>query len=233
MSSRRLAIVFLGLLWVLPAAAFGQTVELVDASGAAATVYAEAGRAYVRVQHPAANVTPGWDTVSVQLTSDRAGDSEILQLTETGAATGVFLGGIPLAPDTGGSQSGVLETGTDPNPPYTRDTIEVSYNPGPAVTDTATMVGSILRFQDAQGRPASTFGLGERLYMRLEAPLTNDPINQNSLLVVLQAGSDSENFYLIETGVDTGVYERWIQSRLGIRQSEQRESWSSTSREGR
>ncbi|HEX6902960.1 MAG TPA: Ig-like domain-containing protein [Thermoanaerobaculia bacterium] len=218
MSSRRLAVVLLGLLWILPAAAFGQTVEFVDANGAAAAVYAEAGRAYVRVQHPAANVTTGWDTVSVQLTSSRAGDYEILQLTETGAATGVFLGSIPLAPDAGGgNQFGVLETGTDPDPPYTRDTIEASYNPGPApeVTDTATMVGSILRFQDAQGRPATAFGRGERLYLRLEAPLTNDPINQNSLLVVLQSDEDSENFYLIETGVDTGVYEYWIESRYG------------------
>ena len=60
MSRRRLAVVLLGLLWVLPATAFGQTVEFVDGNGAAATVYPEAGRAYVRVQHPAANVTPGW-----------------------------------------------------------------------------------------------------------------------------------------------------------------------------
>ncbi|HSG40737.1 MAG TPA: hypothetical protein VLE27_13935, partial [Thermoanaerobaculia bacterium] len=214
MSRTRFAVVLLGLLCALPSVALGQAVAFVDESGAAAPVYPERGRAFVRVTHAAANVTSGRDTVSVELTSSRAGDTETLQLSETGPSTGTFLGSIPLAPDDS-SQTGVLETGTDPNPPYTRDTIQVSYTAGSTVTDTATMVGSILRFEDAQGRPTTVFGRGERLYLRVVAPLENDPINENSLAVPVQGNIETENAYLFETGRDTGVFVGGLDTQLG------------------
>jgi hypothetical protein len=196
--------------WALAAQASGQTVTFRDGSGAAST-FAEGGRAIVQVEDSAANVLGAPDTVQARLTSTRGGDEELLTLTETGAATGVFRGEIQLAPANGSAQPGVLETAVDPNPPFERDTIRAEYGPASA---TATMVGSKIFFLDDYGRLASQVIAGGTVQVRLIAPLANtNPDLPESVTATLTTGNgDQEYVYLTETGFGTGIFEGARQS---------------------
>jgi VCBS repeat-containing protein len=197
-------------LCALASPALGQTVSFLDKDGAATAVYVEGSHAIVRVEDPAANVSPGADTVQVQLTSSRAGDAETLTLTETGPATGVFRGEIKLAPGNS-SQPGVLETAVNPDPPFDRDTIHAAYGPA---TATASMVGSKVMFLDPYGRPTTRLVGGQTVKIRLIAPLLNvDPTNQDGTQISLtSANGDQESVWVQETGFDTGVFEGEIRS---------------------
>jgi VCBS repeat-containing protein len=194
----------------LAAPALGATVTFLDENGAATAVYAEGSRAIVRVEDPAANVSPGVDTVEVQLTSSRAGDAETLTLTETGAATGVFRGEIKLAPGDS-SQPGVLETAVNPDPPYDRDTIHAAYGPA---TATATMVGQKVMFLDPYGRPTTRLVGGQPVRVRVIAPLLNGaPAYEDGTVGSLTSASgDQEDIFIVETGPDTGVFEGEVPS---------------------
>ncbi len=196
----------------LASQAFGQAVSFLDENGAAASAYVEGTRAVVRVEDPAANVSPEPDTVQVRLTSTRGGDDETLSLTETGPDTGVFRGEIPLAPAGSSAQPGVLETAVDFNPPFERDTIRAEYGPASA---TATMVGSRLQFLDAFGRPTVWAVAGQPVRIRLIAPMNNNPQYQDSWFVTVSASSgDQEGLPLQETGFDTGVFEGELPSAV-------------------
>lgn len=66
-----------------------------DAQGKPVSVYSRNEPIFVRVVSYDANIDPSVaDTVSVTLTSNN-GDSEVIQLTETGPSTGVFIGAVP------------------------------------------------------------------------------------------------------------------------------------------
>ncbi len=187
------------------------TLELLDASGAVTTTYVEGSRAYVRVGDPYANVTPGPDTVQVQLSASRSGDVEFLYLTETSA--GVFQESISLAPGSG-SQPGVLETAADPNPPHDRDTIQAGYV---SVTATASMAGSLTWFLDDDGNVRQSFAVGERVHVRVADSLRNDPATLTSIpiTVVSPATGEQEIVYISETGFDTGIFEGSIPTVYG------------------
>jgi uncharacterized repeat protein (TIGR01451 family) len=66
-----------------------------DPSGALQGALSQNEPIFVRVVSVDANVTAGQDRVVVILTSFKGGDREVLQLTETGGSTGVFVGVIP------------------------------------------------------------------------------------------------------------------------------------------
>ena len=206
---------FLGILWLgaLASQALGQTVTFRDGSGAAASTYVEGGRAIVQVEDSTANVSGAPDTVQARLTSTRGGDEELLTLTETGAATGVFRGEILLAKANGSAQPGVLETAADFNEPFERDTIRAEYGPASA---TATMVGSKLEFLDPYHRPTAHPVAGAFVWFRLTAPLANfDPNYPDSLQAnATTAAGDQEPLYLYETGPDTGIFEGGLWSDL-------------------
>jgi VCBS repeat-containing protein len=200
-------------LCALASPALGQTVSFLDEDGAATAVYAEGSRAVVRVEDPAANVSPAADTVQVQLTSSRAGDAETLTLTETGPATGVFRGEIKLAPGNA-SQPGMLETAVNPDPPFDRDTIQASYG---AATATATMAGSKVMFLDRYGRPTTHLVGGQPIRMRVIEPLANfnsQYLDYTGVSLSTPSG-DGELLYLQETGTDTGIFEGEMPSRVG------------------
>jgi len=196
----------LGLFCALSSQTLGQTLSFLDTSGALTSIYAERTRAYVQVTDPAANVSPGKDTVQVRLSTTLGGDVELVTLTETGTSTGIFRGDIALAQKGAVSQPGVLETDTLRVPPYGRDTISADYDNG-AATATASLVGSITRFLDVYGRPATRFAIGETIFIRVVAPLRNDPNLWEDFPIQVVAGSDQESVDLRETGVNTGIFE--------------------------
>ncbi|PYQ59814.1 MAG: hypothetical protein DMF53_18180 [Acidobacteria bacterium] len=99
----------------------------------------EKTRVYVQVTDPAANVSPDKDMIEVRLSTALGGDVELVTLTETGAATGIFRGDVALGQKAGALQLGVLETDVVHAPPYGRDTISADYDNG-AATATASLV---------------------------------------------------------------------------------------------
>src|SRR4051812_34823776 len=200
------ALVGLWFFCALSSQALGQTLSLLDESGAPTSTYAEKTRVYVRVTDPAANVSPAKDMVQVQLSTALGGDVELVTLTETGTSTGIFRGDIALGQKGGGPQPGVLETDTLRVEPYGRDTISADYGNG-AATATASLVGSLMRFLDSYGRPATRFVVGETILVRLVAPLRNDPNYLEDLYIQAGAGSDQESVNLRETGASTGIFE--------------------------
>ncbi|MFY9824829.1 MAG: Ig-like domain-containing protein, partial [Thermoanaerobaculia bacterium] len=202
-------LVGLWLFCALSSQALGQTLSFLDESGAPASIYAEGSRVTVQVTDPAANVSPGKDTVQVRLSTALGGDVELITLTETGTSTGIFRGDVALAQKGGVLQPGVLETDTLREPPYGRDTISADYDSG-AATGTASLAGSILKLLDRYGRPATRFAMGETILIRAIMPLRNQsPAFQEQVAFHLTAGngSDDEWVYLTETGWDTGVFE--------------------------
>ena len=203
---RWMALAGLWLFCSLSSRALGQTLSLLDESGAPTSVYVEKTRVYVQVTDPVANVSPDRDTIEARLSTAIGGDVELVTLTETGASTGVFRGDIALGRRGSVSQQGVLETDVLHDPPYGRDTISADYGNGLA-TATASLVGSATRLLDGYGRPATSFALGETIFIRVVAPLRNDPNYIEDLYIQVEAGSDQLSVDLRETGVDTGVFE--------------------------
>jgi uncharacterized repeat protein (TIGR01451 family) len=67
-----------------------------DAAGRSIAAYARNEPVFIRVISYDANINPAAaDKISVTLTTTASGDNEVLQLTETGASTGVFVGAVP------------------------------------------------------------------------------------------------------------------------------------------
>ena len=146
MSFRLPCVAAAGLLAVVSLPSFAQTVSFIDSSGAPALTYLESTQATVRVVDPGADTNPsGKDTVSVQLSAALTSDSEILTLTETGTATGVFEGSIPLPLAPASPGDGRLQVLEDPGPPHRFDTITAVYG---AASATAGLTGSRTSFVD-------------------------------------------------------------------------------------
>ena len=199
--------------------AWGQgLLEFLDERGAATTTYVEGSRVFVRLTAAWANTSPGVDDAPVLLTTSRAGDMEYVTVTETGPSTGVFRGSIPLAPGST-TQPGVLETAADPNPPHDRDTIEARFD-GNAVTATASMAGSRTWFLDGNGQVRQSFAVGERVHVRVADSLRNDPNDPSvpdafQITVAVPAVGDQEVVELLETGIDTGIFEGSVATTNG------------------
>ena len=99
---------------------------LSDASGKPIASYSHNEPVFVRVIDYDANINPSVaDTVSVKLTTS-GGDSEVLQLTETGLSTGIFVGTMPSV----FAAAGATATPNDGKITLTtqNETISVTYN---------------------------------------------------------------------------------------------------------
>src|SRR5437763_12054517 len=156
-------------LWLfcaLSSQALGQTLSLLDASGAfdirfieatgePALVLVEDGTARVRVTGPAANANPNLaETVTVHLQTVYSQDQEDLTLTETGPDTGVFEGSIRLNYAYSGTPyDGTLDTGRNSSPPFQPDEVTATFAGASA---TAHVVGSRIWFIDDFGRIATS-----------------------------------------------------------------------------
>ncbi|HEX3131917.1 MAG TPA: hypothetical protein VH394_31555, partial [Thermoanaerobaculia bacterium] len=114
---------------VVEASVATSQVLFVDANGQPAAAYFEGSRAYVRVVDVFANHTPSAaDSVTVMLRTTLGPDVEQLTLTETGPATGIFTGSIPLRVSTLSPGDGWLTTVQDVGTPHEFDTLRAEYN---------------------------------------------------------------------------------------------------------
>ena len=197
--------VFVLALMILPSLAAGQSVSFVDAEGNATATYLESSTVYLRVDDAAANLDPGTaETVQVQLTSLLAGDAEILTLTETGNATGVFEGQVELDLELGTAQNGIFETYEDAGPPHAFDTLTASYGPASA---NATTLGSRSWLIDAEGAVTSTYATGSTVYVRVEDHNFNNPYSDYLYVELSASGGDMVSTFIFETGADTALFE--------------------------
>jgi len=211
MSRLRLSVVCC-LLGLVPAALLGQSVAFVDAQGQPASEYLEVTRAYVRVVDPGANQSSAIaESVTVELTTAVWSDQEFLTLQETGPGSGVFEGSIRLlvsGPNLQGN--GYLETGIANGPPIHYDTITASYTDsgGTPRSATASTVGYHVWFLDAEGNVVTSYVPGSRAYVRIEEHTYNYPNTINHLYTELTSSNgDREVIDLVETGLDTSVFE--------------------------
>ncbi|MCP4567787.1 MAG: hypothetical protein GY841_09440, partial [FCB group bacterium] len=140
-----------------------------------------------------------------------SGDLEILTLTETGANTGVFEGAIPMSAQTWAPGNGILETSEDYDSPFMFDTLTAIHTDGPdsSSTATATTLGSRTWFLDAYGAVTSSYPVGATAYLRVEDHNYGQPGIVDNVPVVVGTfdTGDYENFFLVETGPDTAIYE--------------------------
>ena len=193
----------------------GSRLFFIDAFGAEASFYPQNGTVYVRVIEPSRGTDPLMiETVNVPLTAAQTGDQESLQLTETGYATGVFEGSMPLSTDPVSSYDNVLQA-------LAGDDIEVrhqNYGNGQEIADQAQIAGSETLFIDATGQPATVFLQGSRAYLRVidsDANFNPGSVDTTSLDLTTELSGDSETPNLTETGPNTGIFEGSIGLSIG------------------
>ena len=182
-----------------------------DADGHEVADYATGETLYVRLRAPAANSNPsGVESVTVNATALSAyiNDTETFSLTETGEDTGVFEGSLPSdAQGFGSPEDGFLDTSY-------RVTALLSYEGSGGQKYTAEQLFDDFRaeFIDANGVPTDTFVLGENITVRVYAPSSNDPgfVDTYWVNVTTSLGGDQESVTVVETGVDTGIFEGFV-----------------------
>ncbi|MES1242957.1 MAG: Ig-like domain-containing protein [Acidobacteriota bacterium] len=183
----------------------GGTVMFVDAAGQPATVYLEGSRAWVRVADFFANQSSGVDSVTVTLRTTLGPDVEFLTLTETGGATGVFTGSIPLRVSTMQPNDGWLTTVQDAGTPHEYDTLRAEYNGAVATVGT---ISSRTWFVDAAGNPVESYARGSRLFLRVEDHTADRPGLYDTVQVTVRSLflGDQETVALLETTRDSGIF---------------------------
>jgi hypothetical protein len=169
----------------------------------------EEGRALLRVVDPGANVSPGRDQVTVDLSAANSLDLATTNLVETGEATGIFEGEVAFTTDfyldyladdehvatwAETWPAGVLDVAT-----ATYGSASTSTEAGPSLVD--------LLLEDGSLSPAS-FAMGDRVRVRVRDPHADlYPGQDRTTAVLTSSGGDSETLTLTETGVSTGVFE--------------------------
>ncbi len=193
---------------------FGQ-LEFIEADGLPAEDVLENGSARVRLASHGDNLDPvAVELVSIDLESLHAGDSETVQVTETGVDTGVFEGAIDLASAPAAAFNGLLETADGGPPDYPGEQITASYGSDNAVT---TVAGSRVTFIDVYGREETTYAVSEQVIVRVTDPSRNDPqtLDSQNVTVTVPATGDAETIQLDETAPDSGVFEGGVASGTG------------------
>jgi len=130
------------------------TIQFADDAGQPADSFQEFQ--YVQVRATDAARAGQW-SIPARVTSDLRGDEELINLSEQGSSTGIFVGWVlvrgtlssapPVANDS------FLEVTEIAGSPLLRDTIRaelVDCSAAPCPTDTAAMTGAILRITDGQ-----------------------------------------------------------------------------------
>ncbi|HNW93995.1 MAG TPA: hypothetical protein PKM88_13885, partial [bacterium] len=144
------------------------------------------------------------DTVTVTLTSQRGADTEMLVLTETAAASGIFAGSISTS-DTCGEMShdGIMLAGGG-------DTLLLQYRDADDATDSGSASAAVMRRQ----RPAwaalaaDTLTLpGAYLLQVGDADANGDPRRADTITVIATTpAEDTEYLVLTETGDTSGLF---------------------------
>ncbi|HSN87846.1 MAG TPA: hypothetical protein VL025_13900, partial [Thermoanaerobaculia bacterium] len=208
------------------AAITASRVTFVDQNDVPVETFLRGGEAYLEAFDRAGNTNASWIEsldVTVRAYADRDGrlvDTETVTLTETGTDTALFRGSIPMSVNSSGTE-GVLDTAY--YLPYEGpDRLRATRGDE---TDSAVLTDSILRCLDAAGNDASTYGVGDTIYLRLLRGRGNSSESLvDTLSVYLSSwtgragpvGSfDSVSLDLTETGPDTGVFEGQITATAG------------------
>ena len=176
----------------------------IDDNGTVTFELLEGGIARVRLLSDGDNVDPGNpDQVNVEIASLYGGDMQLVLLTETGAVTSVFEGGIQLASPW---KIGLFTSNSGP-PEFLPDQVTVKWDPGGMVSATATTVGARADFIDALGQPVTVYPRESAARPRIVDHNANDPAGVDSLAVTLTSSAgDSENTLFTETGLDTSIF---------------------------
>ncbi|HEY3567701.1 MAG TPA: Ig-like domain-containing protein [Thermoanaerobaculia bacterium] len=181
---------------------------LIDAFGQVTSHYAERSRVYVRLEDHRDGDPGTFDRAHVLVTS-ATGDQEPLELVETGRATGIYEGSVPLDSGVSPAADGQLQAGPGIVVSAVRDT-GFTTDPPQAVIDSSSVA-----FIDEAGRPTTELLEGGLVRVRVVYSGANFAPNLvETLGVSLQTryAGDQENLQLTETGPDTGIFEGSIRS---------------------
>jgi hypothetical protein len=185
------------------------SVTFLDEWGEQTSRVLEHGKAMLRVIDPGADVSPGPDTVPVDLSATISLDSGFTDLVETGDSTGVFEGEVDLTTDF------YLDYLEDPDHlltqprtyvPVSLDTANATYN---GVTGSAEAAPSLTDLLQVDGdlNPAS-FALGESVRVRIRDQYSDLNSGRDSATMSFSSsGGDAEYMTALETGPRTGVFE--------------------------
>ncbi|MCP4659763.1 MAG: hypothetical protein GY856_30540 [bacterium] len=184
-------------------------IEFIDENGEPTSEIFERDWARVRVVSLFDNLSPAVaESITAELTTLNGGDFETVTLTETGVDTNVFEGALRVAGPTGWG-AGYLDAWDSGPPLFLPDEVTADYS---GITATAQVIGSRTSFINAGGTVVTSFGFGERIYLRVFDQTYNIPTEVDSVTATLtaQVSGDVENLSLTETGSDTGMFEGWI-----------------------
>ena len=148
-----------------------------------------------------------FETRLVAFTTSLAGDNELLQLSETSGASGVFEAIIAPQVATAMAGNGFIEVGRA-TPASSYDRVSASYQLDYFTTVTATLplVGPQLLFTSAQGAPSATIAPTGFAYLLVDDGARDlDPGALDQVAVTLQA-AELESLMLTETGPHTGIF---------------------------
>lgn len=207
---------FLLLLVLLVFASFvsASSITFLDDWGAPAARVLEQGKALLRVIDPAADTSPGRDSVAVEVTDLHAMDTDFTTLEETGEATGVFEGQVDLTTDYYlNIQEDEDHLFTQAWPGYELDRATATYG---GVSTSAEAAPSLTDLLDGSGASPAGFAMGETVRVRVRDRYADWRAGQDLATATLStSGGDSESLYLIETGGRTGVFEISLPSGAG------------------
>ncbi len=188
-------------------------VEILDGDGRPTSLVPESSLLRIRVTHGAAAGYPTVDVVDVMVYSQLTGDQEQVLLTETGPATGILEGTLPMSAFGQVQHSdGVLHTAEDLGPPHRFDQVSVTYQDEyhySGLTGVAAATyGSETRFTDAEGKDAEAYAAGFPAWVRVEDHNANQPAVVDTVLATIESltEGDSETLTLTETGQDTAIF---------------------------
>ncbi|MFL6200116.1 MAG: Ig-like domain-containing protein [Thermoanaerobaculia bacterium] len=213
---RRQTFLLLLLLFVFASFVSAASVTFLDEWGAPAARVLEQGKALLRVIDPAADTSPGRDSVAVELGSAIALDTDFTTLQETGEATGVFEGEVDLTTDyylNYLEDESHLLTQLELSPPSSLDTVTATYG---SVSGSAEAAQSLTDLLDETGVSPAGIALGETVRVRVRDRYAARRAGRDTAMATLSTtGGDSESLILVETGERTGVFETALPSGAG------------------
>ncbi|HSN85857.1 MAG TPA: hypothetical protein VL025_03820, partial [Thermoanaerobaculia bacterium] len=189
------------------------SIVFLDEHGGPPASLLEGSRARLRVYEylGGGGYPPTQQTVTATLASAIGGDQQTFQLWETGPATGVYEGWIPIEPayDPGNYQLFISRIVNGPGSPPTYDTLTASYMPydGPLVTATAQVTGfAEIAVIDEDGRPVEAVPVGDRLRVRVRNPAEKEA---DFVIATVRspAFSEREPMALFRTAAGSDVFE--------------------------
>jgi len=192
------------------------SVTFLDEWGEATSRVLEQSRVLLRVIDPAADTSPGRDSVAVDLNSTIAMDTDFTSLMETGEATGVFEGEVDLTTDFHlnylDDESHLLNYPRT-YPPESLDTAVATYD---GVSGSVEAAPSLTDLLDESGASPAGFALGETVRVRVRDQYANKNMGRETTAALLTlSGGDNEILSLVETGGHTGVFEVSLPSGTG------------------